>query len=199
VALKDKLPNRALSGPELKAIALKEFESMLDRDYAFSGSVAYKRITFAIQATFHLGFPHAPHILQSRAVQTEDGIVEGAPPLNPPAEEATVVGLERTVELENPNLDRINHGLPITIQRATPPKAIIPDSQLPGEPPAAVINAPGVETLEFKYDPEGLPPVKPAVDRDISAEKAAELGVSQTTGGLGLRKKGDVTDEHGEN
>ncbi len=187
MALKDKLPNRALTGPELKKIALVEFERMLDSDYAFQGSVAYRQVAIEIRAVFHLGFPHPVHELQSRVQPNAEGTVAGAPPLNPVPEESSVVGLRREVRLENPNLDRITHGLPIVVQRATPPVANMPDSTLPGESAAIAMQA-GFETIEHKYDASTMPETAQPVDTDISQEAAERFGVPVTTG-MGLRTK----------
>ena len=239
-SLRDKLPNRALSGPELSAITVKEANALLRADLAFAPEVAYKSAAVSIEADFDLGIPHAPFKLQSRmppakipnlrgprlieAVLLEltkmmgrhygfqgsvaykrsditlritvhlgepytpngatvECVITGEAPLPEPRPERTVVvGLERKFVLENPNIDRINHDMPIIVQRAQLPQAIIPENQLPGEPPTAVIGAPVVENLEFRYDATQFEAPAPAVDQDISQQAAARLGVPQHTG-----------------
>lgn len=186
--LKDQVPNRALSGSELKEIAVQEFRRMLDLDYAFQGSVAYPRAAFTLSATFHLPFPHPVHELKSRV--KKDGVIEGEAPLAPLPENAAVVGLEREVTLENPNLDRVHHDLPIVLQRAVPPKPIVADNPLPGEPQMATVLPAGVENVELRYDKTDYPAPAEPVQRDVSAQKAEEMGVpARSGGGLGLRRK----------
>ena len=240
-SLKDKLPNRALSGPELAEISRKEFRDMLVRDHAFAPNIAYKIVALTVEAKYELGIPHPAHVLHSRVrhcevknlhgpvlmkiaqdhlehelrtnyvfqgstahkrseitftaifhlgnpYEPEDGadvdcVLAGEAPLNPLPEKCVVVALERKVTLGNPNIDRINHDMPIIVQRSTAPVIQVPDNQLPGEPPTAVIGAPGVENLEFRYDKTQFPaPVAP-VDTDVSQKISARLGVPQQSGG----------------
>lgn len=177
---RDALPNLGLTGPELKAIALKEFEAMLDRDFAFKGSVSYKRVAFTISATFDLGAPHEKHELKSRA--KSDGAVEGEAPLNPRPEVGVVVGLERDVALQNPNLDRIHHDLPIVSQHATPPRMIASEQTIPGEPNNYIIGQPGIEERKHYFDKAEFEAPAAPVDRDVSALAAAKLGVPAKVG-----------------
>lgn len=242
--LADKLPNRALSGPELGKIWLKELDAVLRKDEAFAPTIAYKLAAVSISARFDLGIPHAPFDLTSRMPRCEiknlrgptlielclvhgaamtsrhyafqgsvayrrseitltitlhlgdpyipepgvevDCVVTGEAPLPEPRPEQTVViALERKVILENPNIDRINHGMPIILQRANPPAAVVPDNQLTGEPPTVVIGAPTIDNLEFRYDATQFPAPAPPVDVDISQKAAARLGVPQHTGQAG--------------
>lgn len=175
------LPVENLNGPKLLAIISEIFAGMVSGDYAFQGSVAYKRIEIVLTVTVHLGTPYEPKV--SENVMCE---VTGEAPLPAPLpEKAVVVALERKVLLENPNIDRINHDMPIIVQRATPPKQFAPDNQLSGEPPTVVMGSPGIENLEFRYDPTQFgSPAKP-VDTDISQRAAARLGVPQQTGAVG--------------
>lgn len=239
-ALKDQLPNRALSGVELAAITAVEIASMLNKDLAFAPNIAYSAAAFSIELEYVLPSPHPKHVLHS---QTREGIgddltglllrdlilmefdqmvprdyvfglsaayrraevticvvvhvadphgpkegarskLTGHPPLpldNLQAVLSTVIGLQRKVTLDNPNLDRIHHGLPIVVQRATPPVPP-PASNLPGEPPTQVIGSPGVENKEFRYDATQFATTAQPVDTDISQSAAAKLGVPVQTG-----------------
>lgn len=238
--LKDKLPNRSLSGHELAEISRQEFRDMLVRDHAFAPNIAYKIVAMTIEAKYELGHPHPPHDLRSRVRFCEvknlhgptlvkiamdhlehmlhsdyifrgstaykrsditftaifhlgnpyepkvgvdvDCVLAGGAPLDPIPEKSAVVALERKVTLDNPNIDRINHDMPIIVQRSTPPTASVPENQLSGEPPTAVIGAPGIENLEYRYDKTLFPSPVASVDTDISQKAAARLGVPQQTG-----------------
>jgi len=187
--LTDKLPNKALQGDEVKAIAIKEFAAMLDRDYSFNRGVTYRRVGMKLEATFQFSQPHpTSHKIESRPVRDGDSnlIVEGVP-LDPPEEESTVAGLERQVLLNNANLDRIQHDLPIRLQERQSPKPLNMTPSLPGEPPNFVTDPfPGFEARELNYDREQFPPAPPPVDIDTSEQKA---------GALGLKPRGKVTQQ----
>jgi hypothetical protein len=240
--LKDRLPNRALSGMELRAISILELRAMLEKDPAFSANVGYRFAAFSLEAKYVLPYPHPVHTITSRVRRTEGpalagmvlfqaaveeldkmtqrdfifgnssafrtatitltavfhvagpydlregadkivGVITGEAPLPEPLPpNASVIAQERVVKLENPNIDRINHGLPIIVQRATPPVPVIPPNQLPGEPPSAMVNPPGVENLEYRYDASQFPAPEKPVDTDISQKAAARLGVPVQTG-----------------
>lgn len=237
-SIKDQLPNRALSGPELGAISKFELAAMLDRDPTFSANIAYTAVACTIEVTYTLPPPHPKHELRSRFTRVEGKnltgkllrdfllaefdkmgardyifgmsgayrkstftfrvVVHVADPYEPNegrssvitgeaplvlegAVRTSVIGLERTVKLENPNIDRINHDLPIIVQRATMPEPP-PANNLPGEPPTQAIGAPGVQNLEFKYDRTQFPAPEAPVDADISQLAAAKLGVPVQTG-----------------
>ena len=176
----DKIPNKMLTGTELLECAVAEFREMLKRDCMFIHTIAYRRVAFTLQATFHLGYPHPPdHVVKSRT--KKDGVLEGEVPLNPPPDEdeSRVLALEPDVNLDNPNLARITHGLPITVQEKLPPRAM-PLQSGTGEAPDAVINPfPDIVTHKLKYDPTQYPKGPEPVDRDVSDKKAAELGMKQ--------------------
>lgn len=165
-----KEPRVVLTGAALQAFAVEEFRQMVSRDYGFHGSVAYKRVQLTLTATFHV----VPSEVE------EAGVVTGGTPLPEILRSgAVVISLQRKVVLENPNIDRINHGMPIVVQRATPPPVMMPENQLPGEPPTAVLGAPQIENMEFRYDATQFPAPTPPVDSDMSAVAAARLGVPQ--------------------
>lgn len=65
-ALNKQLPNRSLSGPELKQITLYELREMMKVDPAFSPKIAYQVAAFTITVLYALPFPHEPHQLTSR-------------------------------------------------------------------------------------------------------------------------------------
>lgn len=176
--LKDKLPNRALNGAELLECAVDEFRRMLMTDYAFNKGAAYRRVAFTLSATFHLGTPHEVHELKSRVKANAEGTITGEAPLpnNGEDDEQSVLGKERDVVLENGNLDRIHHGLPITQQRVEMQQRPTDKAVLPGEP-IDLVQQLNVVTDEFRYDPATFPPAAAPVDRDTSEAAAHKIGV----------------------
>lgn len=176
----DKIANKMLTGTELKECAVAEFRAMLERDYMFTNKVAFKRVAFTLGATFHFSYPSpADYKLYSRT--KKEGALEGEVPLaNVDPDDSEVVALERDVNLDNPNLARVQHDLPIIVQERRPPQSSAQESMIPGEPPAALTNLfPQVVTHELKYDKTQYPKGPEPVDRDVSDVKAAELGVKR--------------------
>lgn len=177
----NKIPNKMLNGEEVVEVAVAEFRAMLKRDCMFIRTIAYKRVAFSISATFHFGYPFdTAHKVQSRV--KADGVVEGEAPLvDPPSpEESDVLGLERDVVLENPNQARVHHGLPIKVQERQMPAPILADGGIKEEIPGAVLNPfPSIVTHELKYDPKDYPKGPDPVDRDVSDEAAARIGVQR--------------------
>ena len=171
----DKIPNKALNGREVLEIAVQEFRAMLERDCMFLKTVAYRRVGITFTAVFDFGNPHPVHEVRSRVKAA--GVVEGEAPLTPEPEEGELRALERKVELENPNLERVHHDLPIKVQGPPrPAQVIVPDNTIPGEPPAEILQVPVVETKELRYDKTQYPEPKAAVDTDVSEREAKRLG-----------------------
>jgi hypothetical protein len=177
----EQIPNRSLTGEELRQIAVKQFDEMLQKDCYFLKTVAYKRVAMKIEATFH--FNHAaqtdkePHKVRVK-VQSDDPAIEGGETLKDPGEHNEFVALERDVAFDNPNLARVHNDLPIKVQARKDPRVLKVDNALPGEPPEALIDPfPEVETREIRYDKRQYPAPEPAVDKDRSEEMAARLGV----------------------
>jgi hypothetical protein len=173
--LKDKIENKALNGEELLEVAVSEFRDMLKRDCAFLRTIAYRRAAFTLSATFHLGSPVREHVMRSH-VRKQGEVVEGETPLVNPPEDSVVVALERDVKVENPNLARVHHDLPITLIERMPSKPPRLDGMIPGEPP---INDmfPQFETTKIRYEKDQYPAPVPPVDRDVSEKAAQRLGV----------------------
>lgn len=206
----DKLPNKALTGAEVLEIAVQEFRDRLSKQYAFQRGIAYRRVAFTLSATFHFGSPHLPLVVTS-AVKPQ-GLVEGEAPLIPMRtcvcgwfgmESATVanecpdcgkqtepeatetVALERDAVLENPNLERIHHDLPISMdERVTTPVVHMP--ALPGEPQVAETRE--IATRKLNYDKTQFAPPAPRVDRDNSLAKAQDFR-SKASGAMKERGK----------
>lgn len=181
----ESIPNKALNGREVLECAVADFRAMLERDCAFLPTIAYRKVAYAWQFTFHGGYPHQAHVVKSRTKVA--GIVEGEAPLVEPDPDAMLVCLEREVALENPNIARVHHDLPIRTQERAPERVLSSQSGIPGEPVETVVDFPSFVNRELRYDKEQFPAPTPPVDRDVSEVKAKELGVKR--GGLGLPKK----------
>lgn len=173
-----------LDGPQLANVIASEFEIMMSRDYAFQGSVAYRNVEAKLSVSVHLGSPHVPG--ETRQVC----VLHGEAPLKIIPKDSAVVAIEREFFLKNPNLDRIHHDMPIVIQRATPPQAVIQENQLPGESQTPLVNGPGIENKEYIYDKTQFDIPGVPTDTDFSEKAAAHLGVPLQTGQFALRPEG---------
>lgn len=156
------IANKPLKGDELIEIAVNAFRDQLKRDCYFLPNLTYRRVSFSLKATFHLSELLPAHEISVRGPKT--GVLEGEPPLKlEEGDDSLVIGLERDVEVANPNLARVHNDLPITVQVKKP--------QGPGE------MFPAFEDKKLLYDKGEYPAEKAPVDRDVSEQKAKELGV----------------------
>lgn len=200
------LPNKALTGREILEITVQNFRSMLERDCMMSEGISYKRVAISYQVTFHLGQPHQPHIVRSytKAAGVVEGevplsercqcghaqedhgesgacsyVADGGHlcPCRGWIEDTVLMSLERDIILDNPNLARIHHDLPITVQERGQPKPMAMTT-VPGEPNGFINDPfPSVETRELRYDKNQYDAPPPPVDRDVSEAKAGALGL----------------------
>lgn len=161
------LPNKPLNGQELKEIIVAKFRDALDKDCMFLPTVTYARVAFTALVTVHTSHPAMREFeVRTRARPSADLPYEGEVPLKDPPPGAQLVALERTVDLENPNLERVHAGLPIkTVTR----KGAGPAT--PGDP------FPAFETHEIRYDPHDYPPPPEPKDEDVSLREARKLGL----------------------
>lgn len=183
MALKsDQLPNRMLNGEEIRKIAVEHFNQMLTRDCLFLKQQAYRRCAFKLTAVFQFGSPLGEHIVEvipPALSELERGLPltlsrddEGAP------EKTVLVGLEREVSLDNPNLQRVAHGLPIIVTERKPPEPIVPMHPIPNEPPDAILNPfPTIVNREVRYHPEDFEKPPEPIDTNVTEREAVKLGV----------------------
>lgn len=178
MALKsDQLPNRMLNGEEIRKIAVQHLDQLLSTDCMFLRQAAYRRCAMKITATFHFGSPSGDYAVElSPRLGSE---LSRQLPLTPVEGEMTVLrALEREVSLENPNLQRVAHGLPITITERKPPEPVVAAHPIPGEVPEAILNPfPTVVTQEIRYHPENFERPPEPVDTDVTAREATKLGL----------------------
>jgi hypothetical protein len=180
MALKsEQLPNLALNGDEIRQIAVRHFDEMLKRDCMFLRQQAYRRCSFKLTAVFHLGYP------------VGDYTVELVPPLGSPLgrdiplagsedenEETALKALERSYDLDNPNVQRIAHGLPITLLERKAPEPVVAAHPIPGEPPEGVLNPfPAMVEHELRYHPDNFPPPPGPIDFDATDREAEKLKI----------------------
>jgi hypothetical protein len=93
---------------------------------------------------------------------------------NPP-EDTHVLSLERDVKIDNPNLARIQHDMPIIVQERLPPQPNVPVTTMPGEEQAPPNPFPEIKNHKLKYDKTQYPQGDPPVDRDMSEQAAERL------------------------
>lgn len=210
MALKSEtLPNKALTGEEVAAIAVNSVRDMLAKDCMFSPQIAYRSVAYSIAITFHLGQPHGQHVVRRYARPGElpepplaevcecghNKDAHGELGCQGPgcagcdeyrAEDSIVVALERTQELPNPNVARIHNDLPITMQSVQPPRSsamdVVPGESLPSNP------FPEITNHELRYDKTQYPAPPAPVDKDVSEQMAEKLGV-KPRGRMGLAEK----------
>lgn len=160
---KEVVPNRPLAGHELKAILIRELDSMLSNDGMFSSHLAYRRVAYEISVKLHVDNPQYPSHKNTRISHNparnapDESQAVFAPPLKDPSPESQVAAVTRERVIDSPNVARLENDLPVTI--------------------TAVNRQTGaVEEKQVRYDKEGLTPVPPK-DTDISQQVADDWGV----------------------
>lgn len=117
------VPNRPLSGTELRDIILRDVERVLARDGMFTPHIGYSRVAYDFKLHVHMDNPsypehkvrvtskNPPRNAQPRATNIE------VPPIKNASDEAahSHTKLERTIE--SPNKARLENNLPVTITR----------------------------------------------------------------------------------
>lgn len=179
----NRIPNKMLTGDELAKIVVKECEEMLKRDCLFNANAAYKRAAFTLHLTVDLGYPHpADHKVISFV--GKGGIIEGEAPLKEIGEDESVhfQSTETRIELDNPNLARVQHGLPIKLTEKLPQVAL-PQSGIPEEDASADVGSadpfPKFKVHELQYDASQYPAAKAPADKDVTESKARSLDIKR--------------------
>lgn len=178
MALKsEQLPNKMLNGEEIRQIVVRQLDNMLSKDCMFLRQAAYRSCAVKLTATFHFGSPSGDYTVE--LFQRPGGELSGELPLKPAeGEKLSLHALEREVSLDNPNLQRVAHGLPITVTERKPPEPIVAAHPIPGEVPEAILNPfPSVTTHEIRYHPENFERPQEPVDTDVTAREAGKLGL----------------------
>lgn len=120
----EKVPNRALSGAELRTLILADFIRLLDEFGPLSPHLAYGRCAYDLRLTLHTTNPLSPVTatsLASRARATQDirvvpalAAVESFP-LASPRPAATLEARTLRREIDSPNAERLRTGQPIPV------------------------------------------------------------------------------------
>jgi hypothetical protein len=117
--------NKALSGLELKELILRDVRKLLDADGMLTAISAYSRVAYSFRLRMHLDnlmqretISHgasAPQPGNAIAQNPQLAAVEGAPPLRDASFDSAVSGVELTRTITSPNAERLNAGMPITV------------------------------------------------------------------------------------
>lgn len=121
------VPNRPLAGTELAEIIRKDLDQMLRGDGLLSGHIAYGRVAYDLTLRLHMDNPAFPESvsktasIKRTATELESAPHEAAietPPLAKPLTAEALPLAHRIVRrIVSPNATRIEHGLPVTVQR----------------------------------------------------------------------------------
>lgn len=170
-----KVPNNPLNGAELKQLVLTETQRLLaeteeqllsaltgglNNQSVFSPHYAHPRVAVSLSLKFHWSNRHLP--------ETEISVTAGEG--NPPLEDAKdddqfVSGTDRKVTVDNPNLTRLDAGIPITVTEVERPG--------PGE------TVGSVQQRELQVDAGEYPKPTPPEDTDTTEELAAKIDVPE--------------------
>jgi hypothetical protein len=122
---KELISNRPLAGTELAAIIRADVDRMLSDNGLLAGQTAYSRVAYSLRLTLHLDLPSMPSSIDSASSrpQATDRIatnpalaaIEAAPPLASPSPDAILDSTQLARDISSPNLARVGHGLPITV------------------------------------------------------------------------------------
>lgn len=120
------VPNKALSGSELKKIIKQDFEQLLANHGLLSDYLSYGRVGYDVTLRMHMDNPMRPEdstTISSRPVAT-NLIAENpalaaieTPPLKEPSKNSAVDGRRVSRKVTSPNAERMRAGLPVPIQR----------------------------------------------------------------------------------
>ena len=122
---RETVPNRALSGAELRRILADDFERLLAAEGLLSDHIAFGRVGYDLRLDLHLDNPYHPESSverKSRAVagnivagQPELAAIESAP-LTDPSADAAVASRRRSRRIVSPNAERVRVGLPVPVE-----------------------------------------------------------------------------------
>jgi hypothetical protein len=135
---KETIENRALDGIELRRIVEDHIKAMLDGDGMFNEYVAYGRVGIETSIILHLDNTSYPeHAILRRTRNNKAAPHIGEPPLPNPSPDSEVFAVKRTVDIDNPNSERIKHGLPLKGRRVNPNTGREEEVEIPYAPDQA--------------------------------------------------------------
>jgi hypothetical protein len=160
----EKQPNNPLTGPETLQWTLKLIEDALRKEWVFNPGTSYPRVGVEIGLKFHFLSASMPKIEPKVRISAplEPAPLTGVDPLD--NQGVIAVKIEKTVE--NPNLERVHAGMPITV---TAKKGAAPGQMFPT-----------VEHHQVIYDKTDYPEPDPPKITDISKETASAWNVKDS-------------------
>jgi len=126
------IPNKALSGAELKAIMKEKFAHLLANDSMLSDHLAYGRISYDITIRLDFDSPYYAMPIVNTIASSPVGrnivepnnpelaAIESGPPLKGPhTDKRMISGTNIRHEITNPNKERLAHGMsvPVDVKR----------------------------------------------------------------------------------
>lgn len=111
------VPNRPLTGPELRQIICSDVDRILQRDGMFQPHVGYHRVSYRVTVELQTDFPMlSPHrnVIASRPQPGQEPAIEPGP-LDKPSENVQTAAVERTRKIDSPNKERVKRGMPISV------------------------------------------------------------------------------------
>lgn len=123
----ERIPNRSLSGTELVQIIERDVHNILTRDGMFTNNIAFARVSYEVRVSVHLDNPIYPEhiaIVLSRPQSKQEiekdpqlAAIEPSPLVEPLTEQETVFSEEMHREIASPNMARIEHEIPLIIEK----------------------------------------------------------------------------------
>ncbi len=119
------IQNKNLSGPEIAKIIEYDVNKMLNTDPMLSARVAYGKIAYKVTIQLQMANPTYPShemrvksqdnrkVQEVGSIPLKDGIGEGAVKV----EEVVQSGKQRNRVIDNPNLERVKHKLPVITEK----------------------------------------------------------------------------------
>jgi hypothetical protein len=128
--LSRQVPDKPLSGHELKTVIKRDVDNILDQDGMLANHIAFKRVSYEVIIKLHLDNPfypeHASVITSHPATAQEitkspDSGLEAveAFPLKNPTDDTIKKGTKRTRTIVSNNLARVEHEIPALVQVRT--------------------------------------------------------------------------------
>jgi len=110
----EQIPNRPLSGDELRKLIAADTERLLSNISLLSPHMGYGRVGYEIIIRLHVD--NASHPTDTSYIQSKPGTTPAveAPPLEKPSAKAAAKAHRATRSVFSPNNERIRAGLPIT-------------------------------------------------------------------------------------
>ena len=117
--------NKPLAGVELAEVIRHDVDRLLRESGFLAGQTAYSQVAYELRLTLHLGLPAMPTATDaarsrsqaSDAIAADPALAALEPfPLARPAPDAILSSTQITREIQSPNLTRVEHSLPITVE-----------------------------------------------------------------------------------